>query len=161
MTERKSLVEELDKPNFEIALKELMKTRRVIDESTVQYGTIEHSCGNKKYTITATHVPIDYVFPYAKGSCKQCNSKGYQVINIEKHRIANPQDYVMLSNVPIQDMTEDEQRIWREKEKLNKFWRVMLPCRCAVTRALLKEPDILTNPDGSILLRTSYEVEEA
>ena len=160
--EKKPLIMELDQVNFTLAAKELMKTRKVVDETTVTYGTVEHRLGDKKYVITAEHVPIDYIFKYASSNCKMCTyGKGYYVAHVEKHKIPNPEDYVMLSTVPIKEMSEEEQNIWREKEKLNKFWRVMYPCQCAVKRALNKEPDLLTNPSGNILLRASYEVKKA
>jgi hypothetical protein len=159
--EKKPLITMMDKVNFDIAIKKVMKTRKVIDENTVTFETVEHTTGDKKYILKAVHVPIDHVFKYASSNCKMCTfGKGYYVMNVEKHKIPDPENYVMLSSMPVQDMSDEQQKILIEKEKQNKFWRIMYPCKCAVQRALEKEPDLLTNPLGNILLRVDYEIVE-
>jgi len=159
MSEEKKLSDVLDKAAFDILCKEIMKKRRVENDDVI-YELFDYKAKGATLEIKAEHVTIDEVFDYAKSSCKQCNGKGYYIINMEKRRIPNPEDYVVMAKEPINDMPEEMKKIWIEKEKKNKFWRVMLPCRCALKVAHAKDPDFLSNGEGNILVRVKYEIKE-
>jgi hypothetical protein len=139
----------------------LMKSRKVSPQDEVSYDPVDMmSLSRDNYTITAHHVPIEEIIKHGSGSCKKCNSKGYQVSYIVKNRVPNPQDYVILSEKPLTEMTPEEKKLWMEVEKKKTTWKIMLPCRCAMKAFMKDERNIMCNDAGNIVARLTYVMKE-
>jgi hypothetical protein len=153
------LHEIMDRNNFHMLTERVQKSRKVDRNDNVTYENFNQVYKDVSYDIKPVHVPIDYIFKYGSNSCKQCSyGKGYYVVNILKNKIPNPADYIILSDQPIKDMTDEQKKIFIELEKKKPFWRVLLPCNCAMRKAQAKEPDLLMNPTGNIVLRLTYTI---
>ena len=152
VAEKKSLRDLLDESNFRFVVDRIMKTRKNEGDDRVSYEPFTHKTGTMEIDINPVHVPTDTLFKEAKSSCKDCNSKGYQVHLIPKQRIRNPEDYIVLSEVPFRDLSEEEKKKIIEQEAKKTTWKVMLPCRCAVKRALMKDNSLLVNELGNIVV---------
>ena len=150
----------MDSLNLQKALEELLKTREPKDDDSVDYTDVEYSCGGRKYIIHGDHFPIDDIIKFSKSSCKQCNGKGYTVSNVKKTLIPDVANYIVLAKVPIREMSEEQVKIWTEKEKLNPLLRIMLPCSCALNAAKKKDPNLFANDIGNIVLQISYTIGE-
>lgn len=157
---KKPLHEIVDDNNFKIITSRILKSRKMGDNDTVTYEVFDQLVGDKIYTITPEHVPMDYLYRYAKSKCS-CNGKGYYVTNIMKNKLQNAGDFVLLADRPINEMTDEQKKLYIEAEKKKTMWRVMLPCKCALTGAMKKEPDILANQTGNVVIRINYEVKDA
>ncbi|MBD3261058.1 MAG: hypothetical protein GF334_05150 [Candidatus Altiarchaeales archaeon] len=165
MADKKYITDLIDPALFKDLLKQIQDSRKVIesrkltDIDGVEYGSVEHIDKDKsvKYTIRGVHVPMDKIFKYARGNCNTCNSKGYTVVHIDKKYVKEPGDYVLVSSEPVDGLSKEEMGIWREKMAREKAWRAMLPCQCALKKALKKEPDLYANELGNIIVRIEYE----
>jgi len=158
-----SIREVFDKMAVDNILKKVLENRvinedeKAIDKKRVFYKPFEYKRDDVSYVIKAEHVIIDDMFKYANSNCKTCNSKGYYVIHIEKSKLPNPVNYVLLSNVPFEGLSDKELEEWKEKVKLEKAWRVMLPCSCVLKKASNKDKSLFFNGDGSIIFRSVCE----
>ena len=165
MSEKKPIRDVLDPATLTNLLKQVQNTRKVIesrkltDIDGVEYGSVEHMDTDKhvKYVLSGVHVPMDEIFKYAQSKCNVCNSKGYKVVNIDKRKIQEPGDYVLISSQPLDDLTPEQLKLWKENVAKQNAWRTMLPCQCALKRALKKERDLYANDWGNILVRIAYE----
>ena len=137
----------------------LNEDEETVDRKRVFFKPIEYK-GDVAYLVKTEHVVIDDVFKYAHSRCKDCNSKGYYVAHIEKAKLPNPVNYVLLSNSPtesLKDMSETQLKIWKEKMAKETAWRVMLPCHCVMKKGPTKDRSLFFNGDGSIRFRSECE----
>lgn len=139
--------------------RKVVENRKLTDIDGVEYGSVEHTDTDRhvKYIIRGVHVPMDEIFKYAQSNCKECNSKGYKICHIDKRHVRDPGDFVLVSTEPLDDLSKEEMKLWREKMAREKAWRAMLPCQCALKKALRKEPDLRASDLGNILVRIEYE----
>lgn len=156
----KHLHEIFNRPTFDIITERILKDRKVDMQDKVTYVDFDHLYEGVTYAIKPVHVPIDYIFKYGVSSCKQCVGKGYFVTKLFKRNIPKPADYVILSEQPIKNMTDEQKKMFIEMEKKKPLWRVMLPCSCALKKAQIKEPDLVMTADGHIIVRMTYTVAE-
>jgi len=156
----KELSEIFGETELKFILQEVMKTRKVSSTDVVSYTPIDKEKDGVKYVIKAEDVPIRELMGYATSSCRGCNGKGYSVRQVDKSKIPNPQDFVILSDRPIEGMTEAEKKLWLEVEKKKKLWRVMLPCYCTIKGISKKQSLISANALGNIVVRITYEVKQ-
>jgi hypothetical protein len=154
---RKNLEDIFDETTMKYIMKEVMKSRRVSPTDEVSYSPVERQQDGVTYVVKAEHVPIEDIVKHASSRCRDCNSKGYSVRHIEKAKIPNPQDYVILSDKPIDSMTDEEKKLWVEVEKKKKMWRIMLPCHCAIKGLTRVQHTIFTNATGNIVAQITYE----
>lgn len=159
MGEKTPLSKILDRNNYRTLCEKVEKSRKVSDDGSMFFEDISYTYGGKSYRVLPIFMPVEDVKKYSKSSCNKCYGKGYAIHLKEKSKISNPQDYTLMATQPINNMTEEQKKIWIEKEKENKFWRVLLPCSCAVKNAAKKIPDFLFNNEGNILIRLEYEIE--
>jgi hypothetical protein len=138
-------------------VKRIYQTRKIDKDDKISYEGTETNKNGIKYKISAEHVPVERIMEYSKSGCRTCGGLGRKIVNILKSRIPDPENYVVLSNQPIGQMTEEQRKIWIEKEKKNPFWRILLPCRCAL-KNIEKTGDIFSNPFGNITMRLDYEI---
>lgn len=129
--------------------KDIMASRKCVGEDDFSYDVLERPFGEKTYIITTRHIPVSESMKYGNSSCNKCYGSGKKIINIEKSKIANTKDFVMLSSESTRGLSE-EQIV--EQEKKNKFWRVMLPCSCAIKRMLKKGMYIYANDMNNIVV---------
>lgn len=157
---QKSLEEIFNETTMKFITQELMKTRSVSPTDEITYSPVEKEQDGVTYVITAEHVPIEVVMKHADRNCRMCNSKGYSVRHMEKSRVPNPQDFILLSDSPIEGMTDEQKKLWMEMEKKKKMWRVMLPCRCALKNLSKKQHPIASNEIGNIVAKITYQVKK-
>jgi hypothetical protein len=146
--------------SLNLILKNLMKTRKVSPEDQVTYEPVETELSGVRYIIKAEHIFVEEIIKYGSSNCNKCNGKGYRIVHLEKRKIPNPQDYVILSDRNIETMSEEEKKIWVEMEKKKTTWKLMLPCICAIRKMAKREGAIFSNPTGNIVARLSYEIAE-
>jgi hypothetical protein len=158
LADRKDLVDVFSETSLKFISEAVLKTRKVSPEDKVSYEDIEREENGVVYIVKAEHVPIDDLVGHALSGCKNCHGKGYYICNLDKAKIPNPQDYVILAEKNIVDMPEAEKKLWLEVEKKKKLWRIMLPCRCALKAITKKQPGIFTNEPGNIVARLSCVV---
>ena len=157
----KYLHEIIDRNNFQMITERIMKGRKVDLNDNVTFEYFTHKVNDVSYNIVPVHVPIDYVFKYGNNACKQCGyGKGYYVTNLFKNKIEKVGDYIILADQPINELTDEQKKIFIELEKKKPLWRVMLPCSCALKKAQSKEPDLLMAFDGHIIVRLTYTIAE-
>jgi hypothetical protein len=151
-------IEELLNPTqFDFVVKNLLNSRRVSPEDEVSYTPVETEHNGIRYLVKAAHVSVDEIRQHGQSSCKKCIGKGYSIVYLDKSKIPNPQDYVILSEKPIETMTEEEKKLWIEVEKKKKLWKVLIPCKCAIKRLSRLQRTIVSNQVGNIVAKLSYE----
>jgi len=146
------VVEELFGSMSKMIYKEIMDTRKCEGDDQFSYQPIEKIRDDKVYVITARHVQIGETMSYAKSSCNQCYGSGKKIINIEKNKIGNTDDYMMLASVSLKGLTEEQQQIVLEREKKSKFWKVLLPCPCTIKSMVKKNMQVLSNGLNNIVV---------
>jgi hypothetical protein len=157
---QESLGNILSKDAYNRAIKELSATRSVALDDTVTFKPVEIIQGDKTYILTAAHVSVQDIAKYGQDSCRSCYGKGYFLSLIEKRRIPNPQDYLILSDKNIEAMPEPEKKNWIEVQKKEKMWKIMFPCRCALRKTAKVEPNMVSNEAGNIAFRITYQIKE-
>jgi len=160
---KKPLNEIVEKVALDHALKEIIEKRvvvankRLTDADGVTYSPITVTSKEGKITLNPQHVVLDEIVVYAQNRCSTCHGKGYFVRDVPKNHITDPKDFIFLSNANLDKMTEEELKLWQEHEAQNKFWRILLPCNCAMRKALRKEPDLFANSLGNVIVRIDWE----
>jgi len=157
-TEVTPLSDILDSIHMNNLYQRIIETRVIHKDDSITYGTVLYPFKDNEYEVTGEHVSVDYVFKFAKSSCNFCSSKGYGIHNIEKSKLSNPEDYTIVSKQPVNTMSEDQKKIWIEKEKRNPLWRVLLPCHCVLRKAAEKEPNLIFNNARNIIIRVTYRI---
>lgn len=151
--DRKYIVEDLFGSNLAKAIyKEILNSRKCNGDDDFSYSIIEKDHEGKTYVITPRHVPIGESMSYGNSSCNKCYGSGKMVINMEKSKISNTDDFIMLSDVRLDGLTEEQKKIVVEKEKQRKFWRVLLPCPCTIKKMLKKKKQIVSNDLNNIVI---------
>lgn len=138
-------------------LKKVMDTRKVYNDNTVTYSDVDWTKNEKNYIIIAEHISLEDLKKLAKSNCKMCNGKGYHIEHLDKAKIPNPEDYIILSSKPMDNLTEDQRKQLVEEEKQRKHWRVMLPCKCGIKELVKKENYIVSNALGNIVIKMTYK----
>lgn len=155
----KPIQEVFDRNNLNHIVDQLTKTKRYDPPTNgIFFDPIEYTHNGVTYIIEGAWVPANDIMTHANSSCKKCNSKGYYVAEIMKHRLPNPQDYVVLSTEPLTIMSDEQKKLWVEKEKKKPTWRVMIPCPCAMKKLLKKDSSVLVVGDGNMMMRFTYKV---
>ena len=157
MGDKKLLTELLPSTTISILSKKVMKNREVIKDEVV-YKEFEWEEKGVTYRVIPRHVPIEDVFKWAANSCKNCSSKGYYVLQMDKGKIKNPEDFIIMSDQNLEDMSEEQKKIMIQEESRKSYWRVLLPCKCALKRMQRKMPDVLSTDLGNILVKLDYEI---
>lgn len=155
--QKKPLSELVDRHSYGTLCNNVLKTRKVDGDGHATYDKLEHKHGDTVYMVEAIPVSIDEIKNYAKPNCNKCTEKGYYVMRVEKSKIKDPENYYMVASQPINAMSEEQRKIWIEKEKKNKYWRILYPCPCALKRAADKIDDFVHNPAGNITFRLEYQ----
>jgi hypothetical protein len=151
--EKKYIVEDLFSSALTRAIyKEIMNSRKCTGDDQFSYQPIEKDFEGKKYIIYARHIPVGEAMSYAKSSCNKCYGSGKKIMNIEKDRIPNTDDFMMLSSVSLKGLTEEQQKIVIEREKATKFWKILLPCPCTIKGLIKKGVQVLSNDLNNILI---------
>lgn len=157
MDEKKLLTDLISESSISILGKQVLKNRKN-DDGIITYQEFDWKEGDAEYRIIPKHIPIKDAFKWASGSCKNCNSKGYLILRIEKNKIKSPEDFIIMSEKSLDNMTEEQKEILIKEEAKKSYWRVMLPCGCALKRMQRKTPDMLCTDLGHILVKLEYEV---
>lgn len=132
--------------------KDILRTRKCIGDDNFEY-TPQVICKDEiKYLITATHIPLDTIKKYGKGNCSSCFGKGYTIANIAKNKIANVEDYMMISSYDIRNASEEQRKLFIEKEKQKNYWKIIFPCICAVKKMEKKGMQIVHNKMRNIIV---------
>lgn len=150
----------LSKDAHNRAIKELSASRKVELDDTVTFKPVEIIQDTKTYVLTAEHVSVQDIAKYGQDSCRSCYGKGYFLSLLEKRRIPNPQDYLVLSEKNVETMTAPEKGLWLEVQKKEKMWKIMFPCRCALRKMAKVEPNMVSNEAGNIAFRITYLIKE-
>lgn len=156
--EKKALREIFNISEMNSIAKKIFQTKKkglYGDDAT--YEDIEIQKDGVTYKISAEHVTVAEIMKYSKSGCRTCGGLGRKIVNILKTRIPDPDNYVIFSETPIDTMPPEEKKIWIEKQKQNPFWRILLPCECALKK-IGKTEDIFSNPLGNITMRLDYEI---
>lgn len=163
MASKKSLGEVIDGYNFKLVTQKLMSGRKVHDENTVTYEEVEHQMGDKILKVRGTHIPLEEIFKYASGNCKMCSyGKGYFISEIAKTKYPNPRGLMVLEPVIPEGLSEDQKKIYEERIKNEKTWRIANTCRCASEKALKKNLSWVANENRNVFIDLDYEfVEDA
>ena len=132
--------------------KEILDSRKCVGDDAFSYTTIEKDHEGKTYVIIPRHVPVGESMSYGNSSCKHCYGSGKKIINMEKNKISNTDDFLMLSDIRIDGLTEEQKKIVIEKEKQKKFWRILLPCPCTIKKMLKKGKQIVSNDLNNIVI---------
>jgi hypothetical protein len=135
--------------------KEVMSSRKCAGDDQFTYSDIVKTHDSKTYIISARHIPLSESTQHGKSNCNQCYGTGRKIMKIEKHRISNTDDFVMIAPVSLKDLTEEQKQAVIETEKAAKFWTVVLPCHCVVKNMLKKGLYILSNDMSNILVEIS------
>jgi hypothetical protein len=150
----------------ELVISKILEARKVRDDGSrltdpdgVDFDEIEYGIVGAKLFIHPRHVTVDEVSSHARSSCKDCNGKGYSIINIAKAILNNPSQYTILSQRSLEGLDEEQSKQIIEEEKQRSTWRVLLPCYCALRRAREKIPNFFANKDGSITFAVDWEEE--
>jgi len=151
----------------EILINKILDGRKVRDDGSrltdadgVDFDLVEWDSPKAKLFVQPRHVTVDEVSEYANSSCRDCNSKGYMVVNIVKALIQNPGQYVILSRKSLEGLDDEQKKQVIEEEAKHPMWRVLLPCHCALKRARAKMPNFFSNKDGSVMFAVEWEEEE-
>ena len=153
----KTLAEMFGDLELKHIVQEVMKTRRVSVDDVVTYTPTERTIDGVVYEIKAADVPVKELMTYAASNCKSCNGKGYSIRYVAKGKIPNPQDYVILSDKPMESMTEPEKKLWVEVEKKKSTWKILLPCYCTLKWISKRESGVFSNVLGNVVARITYE----
>lgn len=137
--------------------KEIMNSRRCIGDDDFSYDVLEKKKDNKTYFLIPKHISVKEVINLGNSKCKRCYGSGKKIINILKEKIPNTNDYLMLSRRSMANITEDQKKLLIEEEKQNKFWRILLPCECAMKNLIKKEDLILSNDMNNIIIKVICE----
>lgn len=140
--------------------KDILRSRKS-EKGVITYDSIKKISEGKEYTIYPVHFPMEKVFEYGKSSCKDCNGKGYLIKRIEKKKFPDPSTYLLMEDLPPMDLSEAQMKIWEEKKKEEKMWRIMEPCHCAVKRAFKENENLLANGIHTMFLKVDYDVADA
>lgn len=147
------VLEELfDRTMVEALYKEIQASRKCIGDDVFTYTPIEKTKGDKTYVITPRHVPVRECMTFSNSSCKKCWGTGRVIKEVEKHTIPNVEDFIMLSSISFDGLSEEQKKIVLEKEKATKFWRLLLPCSCTIKRMLKKGKQIVSNDMRNIVI---------
>lgn len=161
MEENCKMVDTFDPYVEQMIYNNLMNTRKCIGDDKFEYTTQEIIKDDIKYKITASHIPLDKIKLYSKSSCNICFGKGFRIIAIEKEKIPNVEDFMMVSSYDIRNASEEQKKIFIEKEKKNKNWRVALPCKCTIKNMKKKNLQVVCNNMGNIVFEVSCTKENA
>lgn len=155
----KSLREVFDQVSLNNIIGRLSRNKKYDPSSdSISFDPMDFSYNGVDYVIDGEWVSVNEVIEHASSSCRVCNSKGYSITEIAKNKLLNPQDYVILSTEPINEMNEEMKKLWIEKEKKKNTWRIMMPCQCAIKRLLKEDESAIAVGDGNLLMRIKYKV---
>lgn len=136
---------------------EIMNDRRCAGDDRFSYKIIERKKGNKTYILTPIHISVRDVIDMGNSRCKKCYGSGKKIISILKEKIKNPDDFLMLANRSMINLTEEQKKIIIEEEKKNKFWKILLPCDCAMKNLIKNGDFILSNNMNNIIIKVICE----
>lgn len=149
----------VDNYNFNLIIRKVVDTRKDVgDGRTFEYSEITHETGDNQIKVLGRHYPLENVLKMANSSCKLCWSKGYNFVKILKSKYPNPNLFLIDEASLPKDLTEEEQKRWREEEQNKPYWRIMQICGCAVKRAHKKNPALLSNSEHNIWMTLDYEI---
>jgi len=149
-------VEELFNPTVaKLIYKDLMDSRKYVNDDLFTYVPIERVVGEKIYVISARHIGIVEAMSYANQSCKNCYGTGKKVVCIDKKNISNTEDFIILASVSLKGLTEEQKMAVIEEEKKGKFWTVLFPCPCTIKNMLKKDKKILANDMQNIVVEVT------
>jgi len=149
--------------NTEIVLRKALDARKIVNDALltdpdgVTYDEFTHGILDKEYVFKPQHVTIDMVSDHGSSSCRDCNGKGYKVVEIAKGSLKNPADHVILSRKPIDGLEGAEKEAAIEAERKHARWRVLLPCECAVKALHKYDPNFYASQDRAIMFKLVYE----
>jgi hypothetical protein len=132
--------------------KELMDSRKYVSDDLFTYTSIERVAGEKTYVISARHIGIVETMSCANQSCKNCYGTGKKIVYMDKKKISNTEDFIILASVPLKGLTEEQKMAVIEEEKKGKFWTVLFPCPCTIKSMLKKDKHILANDMQNIVV---------
>jgi hypothetical protein len=146
-------VEELFNPTVaNLIYKDLMDSRKFVSNDLFTYTPVERVVGDKTYVISARHIGIVEAMSYANQSCKNCYGSGKKIVCMDKKKISNTEDFIILASVPLKGLTEEQKMAIIEEEKKGKFWTVLFPCPCTIKNMLKKDKRILANDMKNIVV---------
>jgi hypothetical protein len=160
MCEKYNISDIFDPYITHVIYNDLIKTRKLIGEDKFEYTSQEYHKNGVIYIVSGRHISLEEAKKYNKGSCKVCFGKGYKIIRIQKEKIRNVEDYMMLFSYDIKNASEEQKKIIIEKEKLNKYWRVVLPCTCTIKNMEKRGLSIIGNKEGNILIETTCKIKK-
>jgi hypothetical protein len=132
--------------------KDLMDSRKFVSDDLFEYNSIERVAGEKTYVISARHIGIVETMSYANQSCKYCYGTGKKVVCMDKKRISNTEDFIILASVSLKGLTEEQKLAVIEEEKKGKFWTVLFPCSCTIKNMLKNDKQVLANDMQNIVV---------
>lgn len=136
---------------------EIMNSRKCTGDDKFSYDVLEKKRDNKTYLLTPIHVSVRDVIDMGNSKCNKCYGTSKKIINILKEKIANPDDFLMLAKRSMEGLNEEQKKILIEEEKQNKFWKILLPCNCAMKKLIKKEDFILSNDMNNIIIKVICE----
>lgn len=152
MSEKVQNIEQLFNKSFvQTIIKEIFDSRKCVGEDNFSYTEIEKVANDKTYIIKARHISLEEALKFHDPRCKQCYGTGRKVVNIEKSRIKHINEFIMIASMSTADLSEEQKRIFVEREKLNKFWKVLLPCNCTIKNMIKKDMYIISNDMHNIV----------
>lgn len=138
-----------------VIYKDLMDSRKFVGNDQFIYTPIERVVEEKTYVISTRHINISETMSYANQSCKQCYGTGKKVMCVDKKKISNTEDFIILASVPLKGLTEEQKMAIIEEEKKGKFWTVLFPCPCTIKNMLKKDKQILANDLHNIVVEVT------
>jgi len=149
----------VDNWNFNEAAKKLLATRKVSEEGRViSYEEITHKMMDKILKLRGVNVSYEEIHKQANNKCKTCNGKGYYVKNLLKSKFPNPNGYLVLEDLIPDNLSEEQQKIWKAKIEALPTWRIFTNCTCAVMKYLKKNLDVIVNDNHNIFVRIDYDI---
>ena len=135
--------------------KEILDSRKCVGEDKFTYDTLEKTIGDKTYIITPRHVPIRETMSHGKSSCKDCYGTGKKIVYMDKSKVPNTDDFVILASESIKGKTEEQLKAIIENEKKSKHWQVLLPCSCAIKQMYKKGMRIVANDVTNVIVEVT------
>lgn len=161
MSIKKPLDLVVDRHNFNLIIKKVAGVRKDTgDGRTFTYSEITHNWGNKKIKVLGRHFPLEEVLKNANSKCNFCFGQGYRFVNIPKFNYPDPSPFLVDEETLPKDLSDEEQRKWKEAQKNISTWRIMQICNCAVKKTHKKNPHVLSNTHHNIWMTLDYEITE-
>jgi hypothetical protein len=135
--------------------KEILDNRKCVKEDMFTYAPIERTAGGKTYTITARHIPMKEAMSFAKSSCRDCYGTGKRVLLLDKNKIKNPDEFVVLAPEPILGKTAEQLKTLVEGMKKTKYMKILLPCQCTIKQMHKKGLHVVSNDMTNIMVEVT------